>query len=119
MNKYTWNNSRECVLEVGLEYLKELRELHNDYPLPPDKIEIKKNRCWLATNQRLLRFVIFLLVMSKKLVPGFFEKENSVLHYNKLQLYLRLGLNLKKIHCVLELSQSQWLKPYVDFNRKK
>ena len=42
LNKYTWNNSRECVLEVGLEYLKELRELHNDYPLPPDKIEIKK-----------------------------------------------------------------------------
>ena len=25
-----------CVLEVDLEYPKELRELHNDYPLAPD-----------------------------------------------------------------------------------
>ena len=33
--------SKGCVLEVDLEYRKELRELHNDYPLAPDKIEIK------------------------------------------------------------------------------
>ena len=31
-----------CFLEVDLEYPKELRELHNDYPLAPDKIEIKR-----------------------------------------------------------------------------
>ena len=32
----------------------------------------------------------------KKLVPNFFEKQNYVLHYDNLQLYLRLGLKLKK-----------------------
>ena len=31
-----------CVLEGDLKYPKELSELHNDYPLAPDKIEIKK-----------------------------------------------------------------------------
>ena len=31
-----------CVLEGDLEYLKELRELHNNYPLALDKMEIKK-----------------------------------------------------------------------------
>ena len=31
-----------CVLEVDLEYPKELQELHNDYPLVPDKIEMKR-----------------------------------------------------------------------------
>ena len=25
----------------------------------------------------------------------------------------------KKIHCLLEFNQSQWLKPYVKFNTKK
>ena len=39
---YTINSSKGCVLEVGLEYPKELHELHNDYPLAPDKIEIKR-----------------------------------------------------------------------------
>ena len=41
LNKYTSNSSKGCVLKVYLEYPKELRELHNDYPLAPDKIEIK------------------------------------------------------------------------------
>ena len=36
LNKYTSNNSKWCVLQAGLEYPKELRELHNDYPLAPD-----------------------------------------------------------------------------------
>ena len=40
LNKYTSNSSKACVLGVDLEYPKELRELHNGYPLAPDKIEI-------------------------------------------------------------------------------
>ena len=41
-NKYTSNSSKGCVLEVDLEYLKFVRELHNDYALAPDKIEIQR-----------------------------------------------------------------------------
>ena len=41
-NKYTSNSSKRCVLEVALEYPKELRELYNDYPVAPDEIEIKR-----------------------------------------------------------------------------
>ena len=41
INKYTCNSSMGCVFEVDLQYTKELRELHNDYPLDTDKIEIK------------------------------------------------------------------------------
>ena len=42
LNKYTGNSLKGCVLEFDLEYPKELQELHNDYPLAPDKIEIKR-----------------------------------------------------------------------------
>ena len=42
MNKCTGNNLKGYVLEVDLEYPGELRELHKDYPIDPDKIEIKK-----------------------------------------------------------------------------
>ena len=55
----------------------------------------------------------------KKLVPTFFDKEKYVIHYEKLKLYLRLGLKLKKIHRILEFNQSQWLKQYVDFDAQK
>ena len=49
-------------------------------------------------------------------MPNFFNKEKYVLSYENLQLYLRLRLSLKKIHFVLEVNQSQWLKPYIEFN---
>ena len=43
-NKYSSNSIKGCVLEVGLKYTKELHELHNNYPLATDKIEIKKKK---------------------------------------------------------------------------
>ena len=42
LNKHTSNSSEGCVLEVDLAYPKELQELHNDYPLAPNKIDIKR-----------------------------------------------------------------------------
>ena len=55
----------------------------------------------------------------KKLVPNFFDKEKHVIHYEKLQIYLRVGMKLKKIYPVLEFNQSEWLKQYVEFNTQK
>ena len=45
----------------------------------------------------------------KKLVPNFFDKEKYLIHYENLQLYLRLGLKIKKIHHLWEFNQPQWL----------
>ena len=42
LNKYTSNSWKGRILEIDLEYPKELRESHNHYPLAPDKIEIKR-----------------------------------------------------------------------------
>ena len=43
LNKYTSKSSKGCVLEVDLEYPKELRELHIDYRLAQGKLEIKRS----------------------------------------------------------------------------
>ena len=42
LNKHTSNSSIGCVLEVDIEYPKQSQELHNDYPLAPNQIEIKR-----------------------------------------------------------------------------
>ena len=118
LNKYTSNSSKGCVLEVDLEYPKELRELHNDYPLAPDKIEIKREM--LSDYQVKIADLYNIPTGNvKKLVPNFFDKEKYVIHYENLQLYLRLGVKLKKLHHVLEFNQSQWLKQCVEFNTQK
>ena len=60
----TSDSLKGCVLEIGLQYLKELRELHNDYPLTQDKIEIESEI--LSGHQlRLLIYTILLLVTLK------------------------------------------------------
>ena len=37
LDKYDNDSLRGCVLKVDIEYLKELHELHNDYPFSPHK----------------------------------------------------------------------------------
>ena len=100
-NKYTSNSSKDCDLEVDLEYLKELQELCNDYPLAPDKIEIKRE---MLSNYELKIADHYKIPIGNviKLVPNFFDKGKYVIHYENLKLYLRLELKLKKIHHVLD-----------------
>ena len=119
LNKYTSNTSKGCFLEVDLECPKELRELHNDYPLAPNKIEIKREM-QSEYQLKITNLCNITIGNIKKLMPKYFDKEKYVFHYENLQLYLRLELKLKKIHCVLEFNQLQWLKPLnTEFNSQK
>ena len=42
LNLVKENSSVGYILEVGLEYPNELHDLHNDYPLAPEKLEISQ-----------------------------------------------------------------------------
>ena len=43
LNSISENRSVVYILEVNIEYPSELRDLHNDYPLAPKKLEISQN----------------------------------------------------------------------------
>ena len=95
MNKYISNSSKGCVLEVDLEYPKELRQVQNNYLLAPDKTEIKRET--LSEYQLKIDDLYNIPIGNvKKLEPNFFDKGIFVLHYENLRLYLRLGIKLTK-----------------------
>ena len=87
LNKHSSNSLEGYVLEIDLQYPKELHELHNNNPLALDKTEIKK---FLSYYQ--LKTGDFYNISTdnfKKLLPNSFDEEKYV------QLCLRLGLKLK------------------------
>ena len=86
------------VLEVDLEYPKELHDKHNDYPLAAENIMLDK---------------------VSKLTPNLNNKEKYVIHHKALRQCTDLGLKLTKIHRVLEFAESEWMKPYIDINTEK
>ena len=53
---------------------------------------------------------------TEKLVLTLEDKENYVVHYKNLQLYLRQGMRLKKVHRVIEFDQEPWMEPYIRMN---
>ena len=74
LNKYTSNRSKGCILEADLKYPKELRELHNDYTLAPDKIEMKREM--LSEYQLTIADWYNIPIGNvKKLVTKFFDKK--------------------------------------------
>ena len=104
-------------LEVDLEYPAHLHDHHNDYPLAPEPKMVtddilSKHSSELKTKLKIKG------KPSVKLVPNLWNKTKYVLHYRNLKLYLAYGMKLSKIHRVIRFSQSNWLKPYIEFNTK-
>ena len=106
------------ILEVDLEYPKELHELHNDYPLAAKKMKVTKEILSPYCKNIQEQFGISIGQVAK-LIPTLSSKKNYVLHYRNLQLYLSLGLKLRKVYRVLEFDQSPWLAQYINFNTQK
>ena len=116
------NGRTGFILEVDLEYPKELHELHNDYPLAPEVMNVKANM--LSEKQ----VEIYKLIngskepkdeKTNKLILNLNDKNKYVVHIRTLQFYLKHGLKLKKVHRAIKFEQKEILKPYIEFNTEK
>ena len=89
-------NKIPCILEVDLEYPENLHDLHNDYPLCPEKVKCKNG--------------------VEKLIPNLRDKKKYVLHYKNLIQCLDMGLKINHIYRGIQFVESEWMKPYIDKN---
>ena len=86
-----------CILEVDLEYPRDLHDLHNDYPLAPERLKIGG---------------------VEKLIPNLWDKEKYIIHHENLKLYLELGLKVKKIHRGIKFREEPWMRSYIELNTR-
>ena len=118
LNSIKENSSIGYILEFDLEYPDELHDLHNDYPLAPEKLEISEDMLSKDCSDIAGEYGIKISGVNK-LVPNLVNKSKYRVQYRNLQLYLSLGMKLTKIHRALKFKQSDWLKEYIDFNTEK
>ena len=102
------------ILEVDLDYPTSLHQQHNDYPLAPEKLTITKDQ--MSPYQQKLIDELGVSMSCEKLVPNLQPKIRYVLHYRNLQLYLKIGMKLEKVHKVLSFHQTPWMAPYIAKN---
>ena len=84
-----------CIVEVDLEYPKNLHDSHKDLPLAPEKLTVNK---------------------VKKLIPNLLDKKRYVVHHETLKFYEKQGLKITKIHKGIKFQESKWLQTYIDRN---
>ena len=85
----------------------------------------EKDICWKLMLITQVIFTIYtttcchsyLKIIDGKLTPNLNDKRNYVLvHIRVLDQALSHGLVLQKVHRVIEIDQSPWMKPYIDLN---
>ena len=77
------NSSTGYILQVDLEYSKELHDIHNNYPLAPETINIQKE-CLSDYFLKIANEHNITIGSVKKLVPNLMNKNNDLIHYRNL-----------------------------------
>ena len=77
------------VFYFDLDYPDELHELHNDYPLAPEKLAVFSDMLSKYCKKIADKHEINVGDV-EKLIPNLGNKTKYVLHYRNLQLYISL-----------------------------
>ena len=108
------------ILEVDLNYPKELHDFHNEYPYCCEHTIVENNMLSpYATYIAEKHGLVGGKNSNSKLVSSLTDKERYVIHEMNLRQAVDAGLVLTKIHRVIEFKQKPWMKDFIDFNIDK
>ena len=124
MDKEEWPKAEEWLklptgdpigyfVECDLRYPQSIHELHNEYPLAPERVQIETKMLSETQLQIRLHYNIS-HGHTTKLIPHLGDRNHYVLHSSALRFYMEHGLELIRVHRIIEFHQSDWMKPYVD-----
>ena len=106
----------ECDFHIPEElhdYFKEYPPLPHHYSPKPEELSEYQKEEYLKLNSNVKEIRESKV---KKLCLTLHDKKNYVIHYRLLQLFLKLGVQITKIHNVISFTESRYLKTYIDKN---
>ncbi len=101
------------IMEVMLEYPKELHYFTNEYPLAPESKVITQD---MLSNQTMTMMEALdgkVKNNDVKLTATFGDRDCYVCHLANLQFYLSMGMKLKKIYRVITFHQEKFAEGYI------
>ena len=123
IKNYDDNSDKGYLLEVDVEYPKELHSTHRDFTFLPEKRhKLHKEFKHKVTNEiekahrKVYKIFNITHEPENKLIATIQDKKKYAVNISSLKLALKHGLCLKKVYRVIEYNQSDWLKPYIDKN---
>ena len=97
IKNYNEDSDKGYIIEIDVEYPKNVHDLHSDLPFLPKRLKIDK---------------------CSKLVCKLYDKKDYVVHIRSLKQALNHGLIFKKVHRAIQFNQEAWLKTYIDMNNE-
>ena len=94
-----------CIIQCSLEYPVVLHDYHSDYPLAPIKKLIPYSMLSPIAKMICDKHKLKRTTNVEKLLATVKDKDFYILHYRSLQLYVSLGLRVKKIHAGIIFKQ--------------
>ena len=123
IKNYDVNSDKGYLLEVDVEYPKELHSAHRDLPFLCEKrsklhkeIEYKVSKEVGKVHRIVYKTFNITHEPENKLTATIQDKNKYVICISTLKQALNHSLKLQKVHRVIEFNQSAWLKPYIDKN---
>jgi hypothetical protein len=107
------------ILEVDLEYPDNLHVLHDNFPLAPENIHINFNNLSPYAKKSLLACTNTKKYDDVKLSATFFTRQNYIVHFKNLKLYLELGMKLLHVHKAVKFFQKDFISPFIDLCTQK
>ena len=98
MSKRAANDDIGFILDVDLKYPVNIHESHNDYPFSAENVKITQDMLSPYSRSLIKKYSS----TEEKLAPSLNDKIKYVLHFENLRLNLELGMELVKIHRILQ-----------------
>ena len=105
-----------CIVQYRLVYPTALNDIHADYLLAPVKKSISYSSLSITAKQICDKHNLKKSTNTEKLLATFEDRDNYILHYRNLQLYISLGMVVTRIYAGIIFDQTPVIKKYIDFN---
>ena len=102
-----------------MEYLPELQERDDDYPLPPEVMTIEPEITGEKQHNLRAQYFDAACPYSRKLICSFLPKKHYVVLGQLRRVYINRGIRPIKVHRAIRFKSSPYVASYIANNTEK